>query len=226
MVITPTNQINLNSPLKCNSAWVFFAMPMCYVGMFIVFGVVLEFPHSGTIGDKVAYIVTQEFNLSLAYIIGYLVFGSLLLIAVQTTYNQLNTTTSQLLKYASAFGFIWVVLMMCSGMIAVVGLNTMVKLHGQGSLHAETLFLIYTTVVNGLGGGIELVGALWVFLISLHGLKSSQMSQALNLFGLVVGITGILTLYQAVPEFKDAFGILQIVWFVLMGLTLLKKNKS
>jgi hypothetical protein len=222
MVITPSEKGNTNSSLERLSAWAFFAMPLCYVGMFIIFGVLLDFPQSEAISDKIAYIATQELNLSLAYIIGYLIFGCLLLMSVQATHNRLNAKSSLLLKYASAFGFIWVVLMMCSGMIALVGLNTMIKLYMQGSPHAETLYLVYTTVVNGLGGGVELVGSLWVLLISIHGLKTSLLSKGLSSLGVVVGFIGISTIYQGIPEFKDAFGLLQIVWFVMMGFALIK----
>ena len=225
MVTSPFHQNSPTSSIARYDIWAFFAMPLCYLGMFIIFGVILDFPQSSIIIDKVAYIATQELNLTLAYIIGYLIFGGLLLVAVKAAHYRLNTKPSQILNYASAFGFIWVVLMMCSGMIALVGLNTMINLYSQGSPHAETIFLIYTTIVSGLGGGIELIGALWVLLLSYHGLKNSQLSVGLNLLGLVVGIIGILTLYQGVPEFKDAFGLLQIIWFVTMGVAL-NKHKS
>lgn len=225
MLANTAQPSNSNRSLGRKSAMAFFAMPLCYVVMFIIFGVVLDFPQSNVLSDRIAYMVTQEFNLALANIIGYLVFGCLLLVAVQTTHETLKTESHQLLKYASAFGFIWVILMMCSGMISLVGLDTMIRFYVEGSPHTETLFLMYTTLVNSLGVGIELVGAFWVFFLSLHGVKSSQLSKAVNGLGLVVGLIGVLTVYQAIPEFKDAFGLLQIVWFVWMGFALLKHAK-
>lgn len=225
MITTLFQQSNPNGSIEHNDARAFFALPLCYLGMFIIFGLALDFPQSGNINEKIAYITSQELILSLGYIIGYLVFGCLLLVAVQATHNRLNSKSAQLLKYASAFGFIWVVLMMCAGMIALVGLNTMIKLYTQGNPHAETLFLIYSTLTNALGGGIELVGGLWVLLISVHALKSSQLSKGLNWLGLVVGFLGVSTIYQGIPEFKDLFGLLQIIWFVMMGWALIKHKK-
>ena len=199
-------------------------MPLCYVCMFLIFGVALSIPQSASVSVKITYIATQQSMLSLAYIIGYLIFGCLLLIAVQAAHVRLNTLPSHLLNTASAFGFIWVVLMMCSGMIALVGMNTMLTLFAEGSPSTDTLFYVYTTMVNGLGGGIELVGGMWVFLLSLSGLKTGQLLKGLHLFGLVVGVLGILTLCQSMPEIKQAFGLSQTVWFSWMGFVLLKSR--
>ena len=202
----------------------FFAMPICYIVMFLIYGVALSIPQTASVSDKIAYIESQQSLFSLANILGYLVFGGFLFIAVQATHARLNVLSSHLLNAASAFGFIWVVFMFGSGMVALVGMNTMVSLFAKGSSHADTLFYIYTTVVNGLGGGIELVGGIWVLLISIHGLKTAQLAKGLHLLGLVVGAFGVLTLFQSVPELKDAFGLSQIVWFVWMGCVLLKSS--
>lgn len=205
-------------------AGAFFVMPLCYIVMFLIFGVALSFPQTESVSDKIVYIYSQQSILSFAYIVGYLVFGSVLLLAVQATHTRLSVFSSHLLNAASAFGFIWVVFMFGSGMVALVGMNTMLSLFSKGSPHADTLFYIYTTVVNGLGGGIELVGALWVLLMSIHGLKTGQLAKGLHLLGLSVGAFGVLTLFQSMPIMKEAFGLSQIVWFIWMGFSLLKSN--
>ena len=110
-------------------------------------------------------------------------------------------------------------------MTALVGLNTMVSLYSQEQQHAETLFLVYTTVVNALGGGIELVGGLWVLLLSLYGLRNGLLSKVLSVFGIIVGLLGVFTVLQALPELKDAFGLSQIIWFIWMGIVMLSKKR-
>lgn len=219
-----SEQNTSNRQLMRWGACAFFTMPMCYVVMFLIFGIALSFPETESVRDKIAYIGSQQSLLSLANIVGYLLFGSLLLIAVQATHARLNVLSSHLLNAASAFGFIWVVFMMASGMVALVGMNTMLSLFAKSSAHTDTLFYVYTTVVNGLGGGIELVGGLWVLLLSIHGLKTAQLAKGLHLLGLVVGTFGVLTLFQSVPEMKEAFGLSQIIWFVWMGFALLKST--
>lgn len=204
-------------------AFSFLGMPLCYIVMFVIFGVILSFPQSGVVDDKISYIAAQHSLLSIAYITGYLVFGTLLLVSVQAIHARLKSQTSHLINLAFSFGFIWVVLMMCSGMIALIGMNTMLALYTEQSEHAVTLFYVYTTVVNGMGGGIELVGGVWVFLLSLHALRTKQLSKSLNVLGLVVGILGILTLIQSIPELKDAFGLSQIMWFIWVGAAMFER---
>lgn len=202
-----------------------FVMPLCYVCMFVIFGVVLSIPQTGILNEKIAYIVTNQAIISVAYISGYLIFGCMLLIAVQAIHQRLATASAHLVKTASAFGLIWVVLMMCSGMIALVGMSTMIKVYSDNPQNAQTVFYVYATIVDALGGGIELVGGLWVLLLSTCGLRHQQLSKSLSLFGIMVGLLGILTVYQAIPEFKDVFGLTQIVWFVWIGITLLAKTQ-
>jgi len=201
-------------------------MPLCYICMFMIFGVALSIPQTDMLNDKIAYVAANQGIISAAYISGYLIFGCMLLVAVQAIHHSLAKTSSHLLQSASAFGLIWVVLMMCSSMIALVGMNTMVTLHAQNPLDSQTLFYVYTTIVNALGGGIELVGGLWVLLLSLCGLLHKQLPKSLSLFGVMVGLLGILTVYQAIPEFKEAFGLTQIVWFVWMGIVLMPKRQQ
>jgi hypothetical protein len=221
-----TIDIDHNVQLRRLGAIALLMMPLCYVCMFVVFGVLLTMPQTDVLTDKIAYLVANQGIISIGYISGYLIFGSLLLVAVQALHNSLAEGPSHLLNCASAFGFIWVVLMMSSGMIALVGMNTMATLHARASEHAETLFLVYTTITNALGGGIELVGGLWVLLLSISGLQHHRLSKGLGLLGIVVGLFGVLTLFQGIPEFKDAFGLSQIVWLVWTGIVLLRKKTS
>lgn len=209
-----------------SGAMAFFAMPLCYIAMFVIYAVPLDFPQGEDLPEKVAYVADHQSLIALANIIGYLVFGGLLLIAVQAMHRRFSVTGSDMLNSAGAFGLIWVVLMMCSGMTALVGMDTMVTLHGKGSAHAESLFVSYTTLVNALGGGIELVGGLWVLLLSICGLRHGLLAKGLHVLGLMVGVLGICTVYQGIPEFKDAFGLSQVIWFIWMGIALLRSSNE
>lgn len=77
-------------------------------------------------------------------------------------------------------------------------------------------------VSEGLGGGNEIVGGIWVFLLSTINLKGSLFSKSLNFLGLVVGIAGILTVLPF-DVFKEIFGISQIIWFMWIGMALIRK---
>lgn len=87
----------------------------------------------------------------------------------------------------------------------------------------ETKYSILTTILiiqDALGGGVELLGGLWVFCIGLIGLKSTLLNKYFNLFSLVLGTIGIITTFPFFYGLVGVFGIFQIVWFVWLAILL------
>ena len=88
--------------------------------------------------------------------------------------------------------------------------------------------IIISVITESIGGGNELVGGLWVLLISVAAIQADWLPRKLNYLGLLVGIAGIATVY---PDelFTEIFGVSQIVWFIWLGVCLLtqeSENKS
>lgn len=215
-----------DSKLSRLGALAFFLMPVCYLGMFIIFGALLAIPQGADINEKIGYLVAEQGLIQIAYLLGYLIFGVLLLVSVQAIHNRFLGVSRHLLNSASLFGFIWVVLMMCAGMIALVGMNTMIILYSKEPQAAAILFYSYTMVVNALGGGIELVGGMWVLLLSIVGLRSHIFPKLLCLVGFLVGVFGVLTVFPSLPFIKEVFGLTQIVWFIWVGTVLCRHKDS
>ena len=64
-------------------------------------------------------------------------------------------------------------------------------------------------------------------LVSLAALRANGISKALNILGLVVGGVGILSLIPGLTEgLVGVFGLVQIVWFVWLGIVLLRGKQS
>lgn len=221
-----SNNVEMNTQIKNNAlsfwgALSFFAMPLTYVVAFFVFFVALEIPRSVPLAEKVAYMAEHQLLIHTGYIVGYLVFGCLLLIAVQALHKTMKEkSSSELINTASIFGLLWVVLMMCSALISVVGMQQLVNLHLKSSPYLDAYLSIYNMIVDALGGGIETIGGLWVMLISVCGLRQAVFSKGVHILGLVVGAFGVLTIILSIPEFKDAFGLTQVIWFIWMGVQL------
>ena len=78
------------------------------------------------------------------------------------------------------------------------------------------------TVTNGLGGGNELVGGIWILLVSIAGFASSRLPKWLNSVGVVAAIAGLATVVPAAEAVEMVFGLGSIVWFVGIGVTLLR----
>ena len=87
---------------------------------------------------------------------------------------------------------------------------------------AMTIWSSISIVTEGLGGGNEIVGGLWVLLISIAALKTKVFSKASSFLGIVVGIVGIMTVYP-LDIFTKIFGLTQILWFLWIGITMMRK---
>lgn len=173
---------------------------------------------------KIQYLQQQHLLVASGYGIGYLVFGVLLAIVLQALQQVFANTSSVTAALAERFGNVWLVLMLASGMVALIGLQMVFRLMETDSQQALALYNTRNLLTESLGGGIELVGGLWVLLLSIAGLQQQRFAKALHLLGLVVGSLGILTVLHTVPYLKDAFGISQLIWFIWLGITLLRAN--
>ena len=85
---------------------------------------------------------------------------------------------------------------------------------------------------NGLGGGNEVVGGLWVLLVSLAALWKGGLPKTLNYLGVVIGLAGLITVVPgievigALSGLGVVFGLGFIVWFVWVGIFLLSSSPS
>lgn len=142
------------------------------------------------------------------------------MVTVQAAHNRLLQNQSALLNTSSIFGLLWVALMMCTGMVGLIGMHMIIDLFNTQPQTAISLFYANSLLVNGLGGGIELVGDLWVLLLSIVGIKQGIFSKWLHCLGIWVGTFGVLTVFHATPYLKEIFGLSQIVWFICLGVYL------
>lgn len=77
---------------------------------------------------------------------------------------------------------------------------------------------------NGLGGGNEIVGGIWVLLVSWAALRGARLPRALNYLGVVIGVAGLVTIVPALEAVRAIFGLGLIVWFVWVGVVLLRSS--
>ena len=91
---------------------------------------------------------------------------------------------------------------------------------------ASTAWLALEAVETGMVSGNELVGGLWVLLLSLAGLRTGILPRSLNYLGVALGVTGILTLIPTFVEATEsmAFGLGIIVWSIWLGVVLLRRR--
>ena len=196
---------------------------LIYISAFIVYGGLLPYPApNASANEKLQFLTDNQLILSILNFTSYILFGILLVSLVQALHQRLKSYAPMLSKIASVFGFIWMGLVIASGMIANIGLNQVIE---TGNTDPEKAMLIYSIVgivTEGLGGGNEIVGGIWVLLLSFMAWRSNNFNKATNLLGFIVGIAGILTIYP-LEIFKEVFGLGQIIWFLAIGITMIRK---
>jgi len=193
-----------------------------YITGFALFLTVLD--PSGYEGhaQKIAFLTENQTTSYIANLLIYVVFGVMLVVLVLALHARLKNSSPAIMQTATAFGLIWAGLVIASGMIANIGNSTIVDLFSENQDQAVALWLAIITVQEALGGGNEIVGGLWVLLLSWAALRAGNLPKALNYIGLLVGLAGILTVVPAFDVLMDVFGLGQIVWFAWLGTVMLR----
>ena len=178
--------------------------------------------------EKLQFILSNKTLYQYWILIIYVLFGVALTFLVTALHHLLvaSSTSSELISVGTVFGYVWVVLVIASGMITNIGLEVVAKQFSTQPQQAIVLWQTIETIQNGLGGGVEIMGGLWVFIFSLYALSIRQEGRIIHYLGLFVGVSGILTVIPNLSFLGAAFGLSQIIWFILIGIHLFKQSKK
>jgi hypothetical protein len=175
--------------------------------------------------EHVAFLADNQTVLYVWHLIVYVAFGAFLVVLTLALHERLRAGSPAIAQIATAFGMIWATLVIATGMVENIGAGVVVDLYNNDSPQAEPVWLSLAFVTDGLGGGNEIVGGLWVLLASWAALRAGALPHALNYLGTVVSVAGILTVVPALGEIGGAvFGLGLIVWFIWLGVFLLRDN--
>lgn len=177
--------------------------------------------------DKLEFVLERAMLFQLWNVVIYVVFGVALVVLAAALHRLLASSRSLLLAVATPLGMIWAGLVIASGMLVSVALPAVARSFATDPDAATQLWLTIAVVQDGLGGGVEVVGGLWLLLLSVAARQANPGLPAwLNLTGVLVGVAGILTIIPALAELGAVFGLGQILWFVGVGVVLLRRASS
>lgn len=112
-------------------------------------------------------------------------------------------------------------------MVSNAGIAPVVALHGKDPTQAALAWLAIESVANGLGGANgEILGGLLTLLVSWAALQVSGLPKGLNCLGILVGVVGIISTVPGLSDLAGLFGMSQILWFVWLGIALLRRSPS
>ncbi len=178
--------------------------------------------------QRVAILSDNQAIVSISYLTTFVVFGIFLVVLALALYQRLKAGAPAMAQTAAAFGLIWAGLVIASGMVANVGIGTVVDLYGRDPAQAGSAWLVIEIVQLGLGGGNEIAGGVWMLLVSWAALRAHELPKALNYLGVAMGVSGILTVVPvlevlgAVEALGVLFGLGLIAWFVWLGIVMLR----
>lgn len=175
-----------------------------------------------TPAQKLSFVLERQSIFQVLTIVIYVVFGIALVFLAVALHERLNVRSLDLMRVATPFGLIWAGLVISSGMVGSVGLEAVAALHSKEAAQAAFVWSAIGAVQDGLGGGVEIVGGVWVLLISAASLRSSEFPRALSYLGFFVGAAGTLTVVPSLGELGAIFGLGQIFWFVWLGIIMLR----
>ena len=178
-----------------------------------------------TPAESVDFLVDHQGSLLAWYIGIFIVFGAALVPMGLALRQRLADATPLLANAAMVFAAIWAALMYATGMISNIGIEAVADLAESDPDRAVTVWSTIDTVTNGLGGGNELVGGIWILLVSIAGLLTARLPRWLNVAGIVTAVAGLLTVIPAFEAIEMVFGLGSIVWFIGIGAALLRSGK-
>lgn len=174
----------------------------------------------------VEFVMKNEAAMLIWITLLYIVFGFVLSVLSISLYRLFKDTDSLLNQVALGIGMMWSVLVIGSGMVHNIGMEAAIELFANSPEKAGELYRVIQTVHVGLGGGIEIVGAMWTLLVAVIGFRYNVFSRWANILGVIVGIAGILTIIPPLFDYVIMiFALGQMIWWIGIGINMIKDKK-
>lgn len=198
----------------------------CYIIGFGVFIFFLNPPSYLEPVKSVQFLIDNEALMLSAMTIIYVFAGLVLLVLVLALHERLKAAMPMMMATATSLGVIWVGIVIASGMIFITGSQSVIGLYPTDPERAGTIWLTVGVIQDALGGGIELVGGVWILLISLVAMPGGELPKPLNYLGILLGMAGILSVVPLFVDMVAVFGLGQILWFIWAGIIMMTKRLS
>lgn len=171
--------------------------------------------------QKATIVVDNQYLLSVSYLTSFVIFGVFLVVLALALHDRLKAADLEKTRTATAYGLIFAGLAVASGMVATIGIRTVVDFYESDPAQAGMVWAAIESVQLGLGATNEIVGGLWILLVSWVALQAGELPKILSYLGIVIGFVGLLALVLPLNVVGPLFGPGLIIWFVWIGIVLL-----
>ncbi len=212
----------MQSIQKMGGIGAFIAAGTFFVGLAMFATMLGDFVGATAASDAVEFIVDNQVAVYVWNITIHIVFGIALVPLVLAIRDRLIDARSTLARVSTVFGLIWAGVIVCTGMITNIAYATVTDLQGTDPDMAATVWSALDAVANGLGGGNEVLGGIWVLGLSIVALRERLFARWTNYLGVVMGVAALVTIIPPLEDVGAVFGLGLIVWFVAVGVALVK----
>jgi hypothetical protein len=199
---------------------------IAYIVAIPYFLLVVDYPSVVDPLQKVILLKDNYMSMFAMHVIVYEFFGIGLIVLGLALYYRLKEEAPALAPIGAALALVWACLLLGSSMVFNYGMGAVVELYDTAPDQAVRMWQTIEPIALGLGGsGGELLGGLWLLVVSWAALQTNALPRALNWLGLVIAAAGLIS---NIPQLRDAsvvFGLLQIVWFAWIGIILLNRSE-
>lgn len=209
---------------------------LTYVAGFILFFLILDAGDRSAPADYLIFFIDNRDTFFIGYLIIGVLFSLALMILVQAMHKRFYELFPDIMMFTTAVGYIWAAFVMASSFIFLTSIGVVSELHTLQPEQSLAINRTISLVVDALGGGIELIGAIWVLMICYVGIRASIFSGVIHYWGILVGAAGVLTLFSGLSFLETStffaattalFGLGQIIWFWALGIAMLvEQNKK
>ena len=204
----------------------FYLAAAYIIGLALFIGV-LDYPGITDPAQKAALLVEKQGVIFWTNLLMYVFFGLILIPLAFTLYDLLKSGAPALSRFATVVALIWAGSLIASGMISNAGIAPVVALYAKDPAQAALTWQTIETVASGIGNGNgEILGGVWSLLISLAALRVGTLPKMLNYLGLLVGAVGIATILPGLTDLVGLFAISQAIWYIWLGVILLRSKVS
>lgn len=200
-------------------------MAVAYIVAIPYFLVIVNYPSVVDPTEKVLLLRDNYTSMFVMHVIVYEFVALGLVVLGLALYQHLKVGAPMLAQIATVIALIWACLLLASSMVFNYGMEVVVGLYATNPPQAVWAWQVLESIAQGLGGaGGELLGGLWLLLVSWAASQTKALPKPLNWLGFVIATAGFISV---VPGLKDAgiiFGLLHIVWFAWVGIVLLRST--
>jgi uncharacterized membrane protein YhaH (DUF805 family) len=203
-----------------------FYLAIAYMICMVLFMAVLNYPGLTDPMQKVTMLVEKQMIFFTTNLLMYVVFGAFLVVVSLALHDRLKSGAPAMMQLATVIGIIWAGSLIASGMVGNAAITPVVALFQKDPAQAALTWQNIEIVTNGLGNGNgEILGGLWVLMVSIAALRADAFPKGLNILGLIVGAVGIVSLIPVLTGvLVGVFGLSQIIWYIWLGIILLRRE--